>query len=270
MNIFASVLYKCRWGLGFFSGVFILTSIIRGWPIHYALPVSGTITDSVTHEPIPNAVIECEWVKKSALGIIEAVSQGIGSGYYVSNERGEYRIPGKLSLHIFSWYSKMDATVRHPIYESFDLSVIRNNKKMVARDCPQEKSKIAGFYCAVKVMKLEDKYPGDGGPNSACAVDSAINEYSPYIKGVLLAGACNKIDLKNNFNSFKKTIALQPDHYCKEIARHTVDKWELLASEGRLYEDIGMLWVHRLERINELRQAKTIKRRLDEGCYGNK
>lgn len=154
-------LFWTRWRavLLVFPGLFALTSIIFGWPVHYALSVKGLITDQITHEPIPDAIIECEWVKKSALGIIEAVSQGIETDYFVSNNRGEYKIPGKLSLHIFSWYANMNATLRHPLYETFKLMVV-GNKEIKAYGCWQQKAKTGKFTCDIAVMKLEDKYRG--------------------------------------------------------------------------------------------------------------
>lgn len=140
------------------SGIAALTSIIWGWPVHYAYPVTGTIMDAVTKEPVPNAIIECEWIKKSALGIIEAVSVGMDTEYVVSNERGEYRIPGKFSLHIFSWYDSMRSVLRQPFYEVIRMNVLHNKTLYLPEHHIEMNVKSGKFACEIPLMKLEYKY----------------------------------------------------------------------------------------------------------------
>jgi len=257
------------------GALLVMSSLIIGWPLRYALPIDGRVVDKATGEPVESAIFEVEWWASYA-SVGGASGKLVDRTYAVSGKDGEYRIAGRLSFPLDPGGYGLTRIVklRHPLYETamFDdmgriIDFIEINRiRMTEKIRPHISITSKDF----KLLKLEDKYKASGKVNSACDVLDGINEFSPYIRTAILAGVCKTIDLKNVPTAFNKLLLIQPDHYCKTMGLKIVEKWREEVERHGIFTSIGMYWVE-LYRTPGFRQqseqAEVLKHELSKGCY---
>ena len=153
--------------LGILAVLVLFVVFSKWWPMYKYPAVQGKVTDATTGKPIENAIVVCGYTETVA-GIVDNVTQGIGSEVSVTNKDGEYSIPLKRVWHILPWWLplggvweyRMNLTFAHPFYETKNLlntqglswSESHSNKESTYRE---NKGKI---NLDMKLMSLEDKY----------------------------------------------------------------------------------------------------------------
>ncbi len=119
-----------------FSMLVILLAKINpcfaGWPINICPGMEGKVVDATTGEPIENAIIQVRWVAWR-WAIVDRTYPTIGAKLVVTNKEGKFRIPRKVSFHIISGFDTAWITVRHPLYETKEVS-IRYSKTEINTD----------------------------------------------------------------------------------------------------------------------------------------
>ena len=255
----------------------IVSSLVVQWPIAYSQPISGQVKDTLTGEPISNAIFECEWVKYTG-SIGGAVGREFGRSYAVTDKDGRYKISGRLTIHPFSYTAERHITLRHPLYESGKYSYGPYGKLHSGGRFFQ--FRLGTLRNDIKLIKLEDKYKNYRKIAGACDIWDGVNGFSSYIRTAILADVCKTIDLQSFPDAWIKLLMTQPEHHCKTKGLEMAQKWREEIDKHEIFESIGSQWikVYGTPASNppsagmsaQVRQAEKIRQKLGKGCYAEK
>ncbi|MFH1260272.1 MAG: carboxypeptidase-like regulatory domain-containing protein [Elusimicrobiota bacterium] len=155
-----------------FSMLVILLAKINpcfaGWPINICPGMEGRVVDATTGQPVENAILQVKWVAWR-WAIVDRTYPTISTKLVVTNKEGKFRIPRKVSFHIISGFDTAWITVRHPLYETKEIS-IRYSKTEIKTDEKTGRQYVSGAYYVYigpikhgrvqydfKVMSLKEK-----------------------------------------------------------------------------------------------------------------
>lgn len=155
----------------------VVSSLALGWPVRYALPIEGQVTDKVTGEPIENAIFEVAWWASYSSG-----GKEVDKTFAVAGKDGKYRIPGRLSLpsDLGDFGLRRAVTLRHPLYEIVkfrDMGTIITlpDEKTATRVRPHITRTRRDF----KLQKLEDKYKTNSIAKDRTDLQSSVDFNMP-------------------------------------------------------------------------------------------
>jgi hypothetical protein len=162
------------------------------WPIVIAPAIEGQVMDATTGEPIENAIIEITW-ETSVYAVVDRSSGKAGYKLIATGKDGKYRIPSKVMLQplggFFSSFRGINIVVRHPLYESKDVSIwissIGGDRKI-----KQE----------VNLLSLEEKYKNiDRTKMYTDKIPMQINNLSDEMTNGTYFVLANKIDISTDY-----------------------------------------------------------------------
>ena len=106
--------------------VFLLLPTLSRAGLLYSVPeIRGTITDSTTGAPIENAVLAVRWLK-TVYGFFHPQTIVMKKMYVATDKTGAFRIPAyPNNTHIFSKFTSVLWTVRHPLYSTDQIGIGR-------------------------------------------------------------------------------------------------------------------------------------------------
>ncbi|MDD5131371.1 MAG: hypothetical protein PHH44_01795 [bacterium] len=117
-------------------------------------PIKGKVIDSVTGEPIKDAILVVRWFKAKP-AIVDTADSVILEKGFITDSKGEFTIPNKINMHFTSWFAGMGIGVMHPSYSILVTGLSDERNSLFYADSEFKKGII---IATLKLTKLTDKY----------------------------------------------------------------------------------------------------------------